>query len=103
MSDGCSYCHRRDGGHSPGCKRRRQTTNRPGACRECGMIRHQADSTCSLRKKKAETPVRRAVPPPDLPTNGARETARMLLGQLEALRAKLDADIATVRALSEVL
>ena len=48
-------------------------------------------------------PARSVAVPRDLPTNGARETARTLLGQLEALRAKLDADIATVRALSEVL
>lgn len=39
----------------------------------------------------------------DLPSNGARETARVLLGQLEALRAKLDERIQAVKELSEIL
>ena len=41
--------------------------------------------------------------PRDLPTNGARQTALVLLGQLEALQAKLTARIAAVKELSEIL
>ena len=82
------------------------TTRRAGrsdACAECGMIRHQADSTCS-RRGRAKTPAGKARSrPADLPSNGARETARTLLGQLVALRAKLDARIETVRELAEIL
>ena len=76
------------------------------------MIRHRPDSTCSRRKKGNKAagggtlskPTGKApAVPPDLPTNGVRETARTLLGQLEALRAKLDARIQAVRELAELL
>jgi len=41
--------------------------------------------------------------PRDLPTNGARQTALVLLGQLEQLQAKLAEKIRHVKDLAEVL
>lgn len=75
----CGYCHRPKTDHAASCKR------------ATGGGRHSRPP----RKARAM--------PADLPTNGVRETARTLLGQLEALRAKLETKIATVRELAELL
>lgn len=77
VTKACGYCKRTGGSHSKRCKR-----------------------TGGSKPSKS---ARKSAVPPDLPTNGVRETARTLLGQLEALRAKLDAKIQHVKELAEVL
>ena len=91
----CGYCGRNDGTHTEGCKRKgpeRKPRGRPVA----KPMPHPGG--CPKPAKKSAPTV-----PRDLPTNGPRQTALVLLGPLEALQAKLAARIASVRELSEIL
>ena len=88
------------------------TTKRaPAKCRKCGKPRKGHPLTrCEPSSAKAtgggtrSKPARKAARvAAELPTNGAWQTALVLLGQLEHLQAKLTARIAAVKELSEIL
>lgn len=101
----CTYCKRADGTHTEKCK----TRTRP-PCKICARVapakcaRHGGPSHHrEARQQKSARKWPRGTQEPDLPVNSVRVTARTLLGQLEALRVKLDARIAVVRELAEIL
>lgn len=71
----CHYCHRKDGSHTPSCRRT------PG--------RSPAATTNGTRPATAD--------------NEARATAKTLLGQLQRIRADLDRHIASVEELIRIL
>ena len=96
----CTYCKRADGTHSERC----QTRARTRVCKMCAMV---SPDKCARhggpRHREGKKHVQRTRPRDARPelTNGVRETARTLLGQLEAMRATLDAKITLVRELAE--
>ena len=83
--------------------------NQPRPCRHCAKRAKRRAGPCPYHAGRTKTPTgggtrsKPARPTQALPTEGPRQTARMLLGQLEALQAKLAERIAAVRELSEIL